>query len=155
VPVAAGFVRASVPDLARSAAYFTETVGLERHDPALLHRPEHEALWGLDGAVRRVELLAAGDLWLELVQYEDPVPAPWPDGYRISDLGILNVALGSRDKEEYAAVRDAVRASGSRINAENDVGYGSFLYSVDDQGFSLELIYLDPAADAGTGFLPV
>jgi catechol 2,3-dioxygenase-like lactoylglutathione lyase family enzyme len=154
VPVAASFVRASVPDLARAAAYFVDTVGLEPHDPALLHGPEHEALWGLDGATRRVELLAAGGLWLELVQYEDPLPAPWPDDYRISDLGILNVALGSREREEYAAVRDAIRAAGSRINFENDVGYGSFLYSTDDQGFSLELIHLDPAADAGAGFLP-
>ena len=149
--VATRFVRASVLDLDRSLAHFVDTLGLERHEPTL-HGPEHEALWGLEGATRRVELLSAGDFWVELAQYEDPRPAPWPDGYRISDLGILNVALGSRNKQEYGAVLDAVRAAGARVNPENDVGYGSFVYTMDDQGFSVELMYLDRAADAGAGF---
>jgi catechol 2,3-dioxygenase-like lactoylglutathione lyase family enzyme len=145
------FVRASVPDLDRSLAYFADTLGLERVEPTL-HGPEHEALWGLDGATRRVELLSAGGFLVELAQYEDPPPAPWPDGYRISDLGILNVALGWRDKDGFRATEQAVRAAGYHLDQEHDAGIGSTVYAMDDQGFSVELMYLDAAADAFAGF---
>jgi catechol 2,3-dioxygenase-like lactoylglutathione lyase family enzyme len=153
VPVAARMVRASVPDLARSVAYFVDTVGMRRHEPTL-HGLEHERLWGLEGAKRRVELLSAGDLWLELAEYEDPRPAPWPDGYRISDLGILNIALGTRDKEVFRATKEAVESAGYRVNPGNDVGFGAFVYTMDDQGFSVEFMYLDESADTRAGFTP-
>ena len=48
-PVAVRSVTLSVPDLARSEAFFSRGLGLERSDAAL-RAPEHEALWGLAGA---------------------------------------------------------------------------------------------------------
>jgi catechol 2,3-dioxygenase-like lactoylglutathione lyase family enzyme len=154
VPVATRMVRASVPDLARSLAFFVDTLGMRRHEPTL-HGPEHERLWGLEGARRRVELLSAGDVWLELAEYEEPRPAPWPDGYRISDLGILNMALGTRDRTEYRATADGVASRGYTVHRENDVGSGCVVYTLDDQGFSVELMYLDESADAHAGFAPL
>ncbi len=153
VAAATRVVRASVPDLARSLAFFVDTLGMRRHEPTL-HKPEHERLWGLEGAKVRVELLSAGDFWLELAAYEDPRPAPWPDGYRISDLGIVNIALGSRDKDEYRATAEAVRSAGYRLEQELDVGVGGSVYATDDQGFSVELMYHYESADAFAGFVP-
>jgi len=152
-PVATRMVRASVPDLERSTAFFADALGLRPHEPTL-HGPVHERLWGLEGAKRRVQLLSAGDFWLELAEYEDPRPAPWPADYRISDLGILNIALGTRDKEAYAVTRDAAKSVG-HLNPENDVGLATVTYTMDDQGFSVELMYLDESADARAGFVPV
>lgn len=153
VPAATRFVRASVPDLERSLAYFVDTVGMHR-EAARLHTPEHERLWGLEGARVGVELLSAGDFWLELAAYDEPRPAPWPDDHRISDLGILNIAVGTRDRDTFHAMRDAVLAGGYSASPGNDVGFGEFAYTTDDQGFSVELMYLDRAADAKAGFAP-
>jgi hypothetical protein len=108
----------------------------------------------LDGARARVELLSAGDFWLELAQYEDPPPAPWPDGYRISDLGILNIALGTREKNVFLETERALKSCGYQVNPANDVGFGAFVYTMDDQGFSVELMYVDEIADALAGFAP-
>ena len=153
VTVATRMVRASVPDLARSIAFFVDTLGMRRHERTL-HGPEHERLWGLEGARLQVELLAAGDFWLELAQYEDPQPAPWPDDYRISDLGILNIALGSRDKELYRAAAKTVTAAGYKLGAEIETEIGSSVYATDDQGFSVELLHMEESGDAFAGFAP-
>ncbi len=153
VSVATRMVRASVPDLARSIAFFVDTHGMRRHEPTL-HRPEHERLWGLPGARLKVELLSAGDFWLELAQYEDPRPAPWPADYRISDLGILNIAVGSREQEPYRAAAQAVRKAGYRLDAEIENEIGSTVYATDDQGFSLGLMCLEESGDAFAGFEP-
>jgi catechol 2,3-dioxygenase-like lactoylglutathione lyase family enzyme len=153
VPVVTRFVRASVPDLERALAYFVDTVGMRRH-MALLHTPDHERMWGLEGARARVELLSAGDFWLELASYDEPQPAPWPADYRISDLGILNIALGTRDREAFRTTQQAVVAGGYHANPSNDVGFGEFVYTMDDQGFSVEFMYLDREADAMAGFAP-
>ncbi len=153
VPVVARCVRASVPDLERALAYFVDTVGLRRHADQL-HNQEHERLWGLPDAQVRVELLSAGDFWLELAAYEQPRPEPWADDYRLSDLGILNIAFGTRDRDNLRAIQRAVVAGGYSANPSNDVGFGEFMYTTDDQGFSVEFMYLDREADGLAGFAP-
>ena len=93
--VAARSVTLSVADLEKSKRFFIGALGMPE-SVAALRRPEHEALWGLDGASTRSVVLDAGNVLVELVQYLDPVGKPWPDGHRISDQGILNIAFGYR-----------------------------------------------------------
>jgi catechol 2,3-dioxygenase-like lactoylglutathione lyase family enzyme len=93
--VAARSVTLSVADLEKSKRYFIDALGMPE-SMAVLRRPEHEALWGLDGARTRSVVLDAGNVLVELVQYLDPVGKPWPGGHRISDQGILNIAFGYR-----------------------------------------------------------
>ena len=57
-PVAVRSVTLSVPDLARSEAFFSDGLGLQRAD-APLREPEHEALWGLAGARTRSAVFKA------------------------------------------------------------------------------------------------
>ena len=83
-PVAVRSVTLSVPDLARSEAFFSRGLGLERSDAAL-RAPEHEALWGLAGAQTRSSVFTAGSVLVELVQYLDPVGRRSPG--RLPDLG--------------------------------------------------------------------
>ena len=89
-------VTLSVPDLGRSRRLFADVLGLDVAEGAGLHAPEHEALWGLEGAQRDSLELWADDMLVELVQYTDPPGRPWPPGYRISDQGLLNIAFGFR-----------------------------------------------------------
>ena len=146
-------IRASVADLERSLAYFVDGFGLEVVD-AELHTPEHEALWGLEGAERDIRVLAAGEVFLELVQYRDPPGRPFPDDYRLSDAGVMNIALATTSRSLQGKVRDRLVAAGheSRDFAASDDVYVS--YVTDDQGFSVELLYMAPAAYADFGYVP-
>ena len=111
--VAARSVTLSVPDLEKSKRYFMGALGMPE-STAALRRPEHEALWGLDGATTRSVVLDAGNVLVELVQYLDPVGKPWPEGHRISDQGILNIAFGYRRMRDMMDSYRRSRSAGAR-----------------------------------------
>jgi catechol 2,3-dioxygenase-like lactoylglutathione lyase family enzyme len=155
LPVATRFITVSVPDLERSRRFFVETLGLPEAKDVALHLPEHEALWGLPGARRRSSVLWAGDRLIELVEYIDPVGRPWPEGHRISDQGILNIALGFRDKKLFDAVYRRCVSAGYRGNWRPlNLGAWSVVYLNDDQGFSVELLFVRSWYDGRMGFRP-
>jgi short-subunit dehydrogenase/catechol 2,3-dioxygenase-like lactoylglutathione lyase family enzyme len=155
-PEISGVARAvtlSVPDLERSRRFFVDVLGLAMADGLQLHRPEHEALWGLDGA--RVERLClwADDFVVELASYSDPVPKQWPDGYRVSDLGILNIAFGFRDRAGFEATVRRCREEGFEGNGPPlRLGAWSVIYVNDDQGFSVELLHVERWYERQMGF---
>jgi catechol 2,3-dioxygenase-like lactoylglutathione lyase family enzyme len=155
VPVVARSVTASVPDLEKARRFWVEALGLSEARDVTLHGPEHEALWGLAGAQRDTLLLQAGEFLIELVQYSEPCGRPWPEGYRISDQGILNVALGFREMKEFREVYERVIDRGYTSNFEPvEFGEGGVVYCNDDQGFSVELMCAPPALDEAIGFVP-
>lgn len=142
----------SVADLGRARRFFVDTLGLA-DDPAVLHPPELEALWGLGGARRECAVLRGGDVFLELVRYDDPAGRPKPPGYRLSDQGFMNVALGFRDLTELHAVYDRVVAAGYHANVPAPSRPGA-AYVLDDQGTSVELLFVPREFDADLGFAP-
>ena len=153
-PVAVRSVTLSVPDLARSEAFFSCGLGLERSDAAL-RAPEHEALWGLAGAQTRSRAFRAGSVLVELVEYLDPVGRPRPAGYRISDQGILNVAFGARSRRDHGKLYRRARAAGARENCRPIHVPGSgVVYVNDPDQFSVELLWMSPASDKRWGFTP-
>ncbi len=155
LPVAARSVTLSVPDLERSLRFFAEVLGLGVLDGTSLHGPEHEALWGLEGAERRAAVLSAGDFLVELVQYTNPAGRPRPSGYRISDQGLLNVAFGFRTREALRETYERCRAAGHEGNSRPlSLGAWSVVYVDDDQGFSVELLHVAPWFERWMGFTP-
>jgi catechol 2,3-dioxygenase-like lactoylglutathione lyase family enzyme len=153
VPVAVRSVTASVPSLERARRFFVDVLGMTATaDP--LHSPEHEALWGLEGARREALVLWSGDFAIELVEYSEPAGKPWPAEYRISDQGILNIALGSRSREAYRSMLAAVAEAGYQTNTALSFPFAEVDYVMDDQGFSAELFFLEESADEIMGFLP-
>jgi short-subunit dehydrogenase/catechol 2,3-dioxygenase-like lactoylglutathione lyase family enzyme len=157
-PAVAAAVRSvtlSVPQLETSRRTLMEAFDLQPAVGLSLHRPEHEALWGLDGAQREAELLWADDLLIELTQYRDPAGRQWPPGYRISDLGLLNVAFGFNDRPSFdAALRRCLRA-GLRPNSRPlHLGAWSVVYVTDELGFSFELLHVSPWYRSRMGFRP-
>jgi short-subunit dehydrogenase/catechol 2,3-dioxygenase-like lactoylglutathione lyase family enzyme len=148
-------VTLSVPDLERSRRLFAGTLGLEPANGLDLHGPEHEALWGLDGARRESLLLWADDVLVELVHYTEPAGRPWPPGYRISDQGLLNIAFGFRRRAEFeAAHRRCLEAGLSANGPPLRLGAWSVVYVNDDQGFSVELLHVEPWYERQMGFRP-
>lgn len=148
-------VTLSVPDLERSRRSFVDVLGLEIADGLSLHGPEHEALWGMEGARRKSLPLWADDVLIELVEYTDPVGRPWAPGHRISDQGLLNIAFGFRTRAEFEAAQRRCRKAGLQANGPPlRFGAWSVVYVNDDQGFSVELLHVEPWYEKQMGFKP-
>lgn len=146
-------IRASVPSLDKSLGFFVDGFGLTEVDVDL-HTPEHEALWGLAGAEREVRVLAAGDLLLELVEYRNPAGRPRPDGYQLSDGGVMNIALATTSHAYQQEMLERIVSLGHESrdfqpNASVDVAYVT-----DDQGFNVELLFMAADAYPDFGFVP-
>ena len=154
-PAAIRSVTLSVPELADAAAYFEAGVGL-KPSTVILHTPEHEALWGLPGATTHSRVFDGGEVLVEVVHYLDPVGRPWPNNYRISDQGILNIAFGARNKPEFNEVHQRVEAFGAKPNHRPVHAPGAGVVYVNDKhGFSVELMWIKPGlVDRLVGFQP-
>ena len=148
-------ITASVRDLDRSLSFFVDTLGMIPAPDVRLHVPDHGVLWGLEGARREEQILWAGDFWLELVCYREPVGKPWPREYLLSDFGIMNIALGPRTLAEYRTLLGRVRKRGYTANVESLLPGVATNYTLDDQGFSVELVYAEQTMRGALGFLPV
>lgn len=155
VPVIVRSMSLSVPDLEQSRRFFVDTLQCKDATDISLHGPEHEELWNLKGAAADVALLWAGDFLIELRQYTDPKGKPFPDGYRISDQGFLNIAFGFRTREAFLKAAERIAESGYRGNSPPlhlfDWGVQ---YVNDNQCFSVELLFVEPEADKQMGFVP-
>ena len=149
-------VRLSVPDLEKAARFWVDTLALEPCSEVHLHTPGREGLWGMEDASIETLVLDADGCLIELVQYKQPVGRPWPEGYRISDQGLLNVALGYRDMDQFLEALERVLSAGYTANSEYlPIGPGGCVYCNDDQGFSVELLCSTGAAmDEAAGFVP-
>jgi catechol 2,3-dioxygenase-like lactoylglutathione lyase family enzyme len=148
-------VTLSVSDLDQSAAFLSAGLGMPASDAAL-RRPEHEALWGLPGAATRSQVFDAGDVLAEVVQYLDPVGRPRSDAYRISDQGILNVALGTRTKDQFDELHARACAAGARPNSRPlRIPGAGVVYVNDPQQFSVEIVHLSKVSDKHWGFTPI
>ena len=95
--------RSPCPTSARRGASSCETLGLVEEPGTVLHPPELEALWGLAGAQRESFVARGGDVYLEVVRYDDPAGRPLPDDHLLSDRGFMNVALGFREQRRARA----------------------------------------------------
>ena len=153
-PVLARSVTLSVPDLEKSRRFFCDVLELEVFGGAL-HAPEHGRLWGLEDAKREELLLRADGVLLEIVQYRDPPGRALPDDYRISDQGLLNIALGYRSQREFNRIHRNCLDAGFRGNWRPlRLGAWSVVYVNDDQGFSVELLHVQRWYDRRMGFTP-
>ena len=153
VGVAVCSVRVSVPDLSRARRFFVDGLGLVPANISV-HTPEHEALWGLDGADTTALVLTAGDIYIELVEYRDPPPRPWPDGYQLSDLGIMNIALGSRSRQPYQQAVARAVADGHTAHREHSTSpHHSVTYLSSEDGFSVEAMFIAREAHHDFGYV--
>jgi catechol 2,3-dioxygenase-like lactoylglutathione lyase family enzyme len=150
VPVALRSVRVVVADLPATQKFF-EDLGMRRVPGGILGA-EHDELW--DQQADTVEMWA-GDFLVELVSYPGGGRKRQPDDYRISDQGLMNVALGSREVADY---EDAVARLGPSVRShlETHVGPAVVRYLTSDQGLSVEVLAIpDRAIEEAAGFKPL
>lgn len=144
----------SVADITQTRDFFTRALNLVESHDSRLHGPEHEAMWGLLGAQRESALFWADDILIEVVQYQQPIGRPQPDGYLISDLGILNIAFGFRQESEMRRVFKRTINAGATAGLPFplSVFHWAVTYVNDTQGFSYELLNVRPYYDRFMGF---
>lgn len=146
------YAAASVSDLPAARDYFAGALGCAELAGDTIHEPGHEALWGLDGAQTERAVFRAGDVLVEVSQYREPSPRhPAPDAL-LSDQGIMNIALGYRDRHEVVRDHAAATALGATatmpVPAESG---GLYLRTVDR--LSLELLLVPAELDSAFGFV--
>ena len=141
----------AVPSLDVALKSYRDAIGCKVLEAA---PPDKGPLWEEPAGRKRSVVLDAGTAWLEITEYADPAPAPWPDGYRISDHGILNVAFGFREGD---AIKDMYRRmvdGGFKPNSElvSSAGQVMVTYLNDPQGFNVEVLMVKPWLDGVMGF---
>ncbi len=154
-PVAVRSVTLSVPDLARSVAFF-RSLGLETWS-GTLDSADREAASGIANARLWTHAFKAGDVIVEVVQYLEPTGSHWPQGYRVSDQGILNIAFGARCKADHLQAYKRAVAAGARGNSKPvHLPGAGVVYVNDADGFSVELLWMKPGkSDRAWGFEPL
>ena len=145
-------VGASVNDLASAGRYFGETLGMPQREAVI--DPARERLWRVPDADGSTLVASSGDLALELTQYTSPTPAPRRPGYQLNDHGILNIALGYREWDEFSDAYTRVAAAGYRYETKPMGRGGAYdvSYTTSDDGFSVELLYCPESSDQMLGF---
>lgn len=141
----------TVPDMQSALVNFRDTLGFEMLDR---NPVDKGMLWGEKEAEKKIRLLNGDTLWVEISAYETPESKPWPEGYRISDVGIVNIAVGFRDIKGIRAMYQRAVSGGYTPNCEPRCtpGFGGVTYVNDTQGFSVEIMALYRWLDGALGF---
>ena len=94
-----------------------------------------------------------GDVFVEVVQYEQPEARPKPADHMITDQGIMNIAFGSRDIAHVQRLASRIEAQGIDCSEPTSVDIAFAIYVMESER-EIELIGLDEAADPIFGFVP-
>ena len=153
VPAVVRTMRVSVPSLEDARQSYVDAMGLTEVTGFQLHGPKDEALWGLPGAQNDSLLVRGANFLLELVEYQSPQPKPWPANYSIADQGIMNIALGYRDRVGYDQAFERALTKGMTPNGKvTDIGVFRVMYVNDRHGFSIEMLNARKAFWSISGF---
>jgi hypothetical protein len=142
----------TAPDLPEALKNFQDALGfLDASAPV-----DKGALWQEGKIAKELALLDGGTMWIEISAYAIPDSRPWPEGYQITDRGILNIAIGYRDNDSVVQMYRRAVDAGYRENCEPHCtpGCGAVTYVNDSQGFSVEIMSCAPWLDGVFGFKP-
>jgi catechol 2,3-dioxygenase-like lactoylglutathione lyase family enzyme len=148
------YVTSSVSDLEAARRFYGETLELPIGLLDELHAPEDEAIWGLPGAERDGFVVGSGGVPIEVVCYRNPVGRPRRPDHRLSDQGIMNIALGGRRAEPVAEVLARIAPLGlvppyTFRSGENICGY------INDAEREIEFAAIPEDMDEALGFQPL
>lgn len=147
------YAAVSVADLELARDFYVGVLGLVEEPETELHSPELEALWGLGGASREVAVLRAGDSYIELVQYHDPIARPPDPDRRLSDQGFMNGGFLVHDRSQFDAVLARAAERGIVPNLEPPDRVNTEAYLVNGEGILSELMLVPREHEAEYGFV--
>jgi len=147
-------VAVSVPSLKSARRFWADTLGFRVIRPIERAPARSEPPGTPQGASKDVLLLDAGSVVLEIVQYNHPQGRGRPVNHRISDEGILNVAVGTTNRRQFDLAYTRLANAGYSTKSAPWAlpGVATVVYFEDDQGFSLELLHVQETALERMGF---
>jgi catechol 2,3-dioxygenase-like lactoylglutathione lyase family enzyme len=144
----------TVADLNKAKRYWTAAVGLSACAPAQYRFNEFPK--DLDGGVAAwdQEVVKGGSMLVRLLKPQNATLASRLPDYRLSDLGILNVAAVFDDPKSAAALYERVRKLGYSFTTDAPMVHegGSGFYGHDDQGNSVEMGFVLPGHEEKFGW---
>lgn len=143
----------SVADIEASRRFYGEVIGGKIEPLETLHQPEDEALWGLPDAKRKGFVVRFGDRCFEIIEYTTPKGRPRRPDHRVSDQGVMNMALGSRDLPPISALVKRIIAAGATVTIGKDSPEPAGTYVL-DPGCELEIMSIPEALYPALGFEP-
>jgi len=146
-------VTLTVGDLKRAHRFWTSAVGLiPCSAPQGAFNPFPEKLSGAVGWDQ--QLLQGGSLIVRLLKPRTEGVVARPPDYRLSDVGVLNVAAIVDSPEAFSALLERVRKLGYKFttDAPMTMGDAAAIYGHDDQGISIEAGYVLPGHEGKYGW---
>ena len=145
----------TVTDLEAARRFLVPTIGLAPV-AADLHPPGTAELRGLpaDAAGETLLLGGAGDMLLEVTQFRTPAPRSRPADRRLSDLGIMNVAIGYRERARTDVLLARIAEAGYTASADLPPTPAGGVYVTGPDATSFEIIAQPRDFDADFGFAP-
>jgi catechol 2,3-dioxygenase-like lactoylglutathione lyase family enzyme len=145
------YVTRSVADLAAARHFYENILKMPTAPLDLLHGARDEALWGLEDARRDGFLVPAGNGYLEIVEYAAPRGKPQGPDHLLSDQGIMNVGLFTRETATIQAIIDRLDAEGNGP-AWQTTGDGILGVYVNRPDREIELFSCPEHVEAAMGF---
>jgi catechol 2,3-dioxygenase-like lactoylglutathione lyase family enzyme len=147
-------VTLTIPDLSKAQRFWTSAVGLTPcTSSACAFNTFPQAL---NGGVSEWEqhLLKGGSLIVRLLKPRRAPTLSRASDYRLSDLGVLNVAAILDSAESFSALIERVRRLGYRFTTESPMTMGdaAAIYGYDDQRVSIEVGYVLPGHESKYGW---
>jgi catechol 2,3-dioxygenase-like lactoylglutathione lyase family enzyme len=143
----------SVHDLDKARRFFVDTLGLADAPAVRLHEPRHEHLWGLSGARAESFVVRGGDVFVEVVRYDEPPGRPRRGDRLSSDQGFMNVAIGLRDRDRATALVQRCQTNGYAVRRGMAPPVGG-TYVDDEEGNTVEILLVPRELDPEFGFMP-
>ena len=132
-------VAISVPDLDKAVEFYHGALGFEKIFANSWNgdREEADQVIGLDRTTAKVQMLKAGNAYLELWEYTEPKPEEQKKDYSPADHGIAHIALQVTDiNDEF----ERLQTSGMTFHQQPvDLGNSSAIYGLDPFGNIIEL----------------
>ncbi len=150
------FVTIVVPDPDETAAFLRGAFGATDAAEDLIHGWEQQALWPLWDAGRSARVVWAGDIAIELVRFEASAGAARSATYKLTDIGLLNVAFMFEDRAGLTDGFVEAQRLGATPNAPHLADFGGFavMYAETRQRTSVEMLHVDAPFMKQLGFEP-
>jgi catechol 2,3-dioxygenase-like lactoylglutathione lyase family enzyme len=145
-------VTLSVADLHAARDFYVGVLGFEEVG-AYAYSLDRERTWGLPQAQLEGFVLGAGEVALEIVHYISPTGKTQGLDRRLSDQGIMNIAISYGERTSLEQVLARVAEAGCTISAPLRNHPVASTYLTDPLGNSVEMLCVAPGFEESYGYV--
>lgn len=144
----------TTPNLSASQAYYEKLLNCQGGAGDQDAPQAYETSYPTRSAGFKRAVLPAGNFIVELLEPPATDFRDWPEGHKLNDQGILNVAVGFSDMPTFLSIAEGAIASGYQNSTPiTEMGGLAVVYMFDELGFCVELLEVDEAGLEPYGFV--